>query len=295
MILGAIEGGGTKMVCAITDEKGNIIEKMSVPTLSPEETIPPMLEFFKGKNIECLGIACFGPIDLNEESKTYGYITTTPKTRWMNFDFVGAFRELNVPIGFDTDVNGSVIGEATFGRYKGFKDGIYITIGTGIGIGVISGGNLVHGMLHPEGGHMLLVTHQEDPMPKGICPFHPNCFEGYASGPSIKARWGKNGAEIEDDAFAWELESYYVAQAIVNMLMILSPEIVILGGGVSHKKDVLLPLIHKNFKKLLNGYIKTEKTENPEKFIVAQSMDDNQGILGAAIIGLNAYNQKQQK
>ena len=151
MLFGALEAGGTKMVCAIGNEQGEILERISIPTETPDITMPKMAEFFSGKGIKALGIGCFGPVDLNRDSKTYGYITTTPKLPWKNYDICGYFREhLNVPVGFDTDVNGSMLGEATWGCARGLDTAIYITVGTGIGVGILAGGKLLHGMLHPE-------------------------------------------------------------------------------------------------------------------------------------------------
>lgn len=288
MKLGALEAGGTKMVCAICDEQGKIYDKVSVPTTTPEETLPKLYSYFEGTGISALGIGCFGPVDLKPKSKTYGYITTTPKKGWQNTDIVGCFRKLGIPVGFDTDVNGSVLGETTFGIGRDKKNCIYITIGTGIGAGIVVDGKLLHGALHPEGGHILLSVHPDDPMEKAICPFHPNCFEGLASGSAIKARWGKGGAELKDNEKVWEIEAYYIAQAVVDYTMILSPELVILGGGVMHQADVLLPKVHEQFSKLQNGYIRTEKTLDPKNYIVCQSLNDEQGILGAAILGLRA-------
>lgn len=158
MRLGALEAGGTKMVCAIGNEQGEIFEQVSIPTETPEITIPRIIEYFKDKNIDALGIACFGPVELNRKSEKYGYITSTPKLAWRDTPIVQRFEEaLHCPVGFDTDVNGSVLGEATFGQAKGKRSVMYITIGTGVGAGIISEGNLVHGMLHPEAGHILMI------------------------------------------------------------------------------------------------------------------------------------------
>ena len=290
MKLGALEAGGTKMVCAIGNEKGEILEQISVPTVTPEKTIPELISFFRGKEIEALGIGCFGPIDLNRKSPTYGYITTTPKTAWQNYDIVGAFRKvLNIPVGFDTDVNGSVLGEYTWGIGKGLRSCIYITIGTGIGIGVIVDGKLVHGMLHPEGGHILLHKAEEDKY-KGFCPFHDNCFEGLAAGPAIEGRWGKKAVELADEKEVWELEAEYIAQALVNYTCILSPQRIILGGGVMHQQQ-LFPMIRDRFAKLLNGYLKTKELEDLDSFIVPQSLDDKQGIMGALKLGMMELEQ----
>jgi len=188
MYYGCLEAGGTKMICAVCEENGKIIEQVSIPTLSPEETIPKIIDYFKAKDIVALGVACFGPIDLHKDSKTYGYITSTPKLKWQNYPLLPTLQEaLAVPMGFDTDVNGSLLGEVSFGSSKGIQNAIYITIGTGVGGGVISNGKLLHGMLHPELGHMFLVPHPEDSF-AGHCPFHKNCFEGMAGGAALVAR-----------------------------------------------------------------------------------------------------------
>lgn len=285
MILGALEAGGTKMVCAIGNENGEITEQVSIPTETPEITIPKLLDVFAGKDIEALGIACFGPIDVNRDSVTYGYITTTPKLAWQNYNIVGAFRDkLGVPVGFDTDVNGSALGEYTWGIAKGLHSCIYITIGTGVGVGAIVDGRLVHGMLHPEGGHILLHKLPHDTY-EGFCPFHKNCMEGLAAGPAIEGRWGKKAVELADRTEVWEMEAEYIAQALVDYLMLLSPQRMILGGGVMHQTQ-LLPMVRAKFKELLNGYIKTKEIEDLNSYIVLQSLDDKQGIMGALKLGL---------
>lgn len=286
MRLGALETGGTKMVCAIGNENGEILEQVSIPTTTPEETMPKVIDYFKDKNIEALGIACFGPIDLHRDSKTYGYITSTPKPGWANYPIVQTMQEaLNVPVGFDTDVNGSLIGEMTWGCAQGLTDAIYITIGTGIGGGVMTNGKLLHGMLHPELGHMMLAKHQDDPY-KGKCPFHNNCFEGLASGPAIEERWGKPGKELTDQEDVWELESYYIAQALTALIMSLSPQKIILGGGVMHQES-LFPLIRKKTSEMINGYLKTKELEDMDSYIVPASLHDDQGIMGCLKLAMN--------
>ncbi len=279
MILGALEAGGTKMVLAIGNENGEIFEQISIPTETPELTIPKIIEYFKDKKIEALGIGSFGPVDLERSSKTYGYITSTPKLAWANYDFVGNIKkELNIPIGFDTDVNASALGEATWGSMKGLSSGIYITIGTGVGVGVYMNGSLLHGMLHPEGGHILLNKHSDDTF-VGACPFHPNCLESLAAGPAIEKRWGKKAFELKDRPEVWELEAYYIAQGLVNFILTLSPHKIVLGGGVMHQEQ-LFPLIRKKVAKLLNGYVKTEQMEHLDDYIVPAALNDDQGIMG---------------
>lgn len=291
MILGALEAGGTKMVCAIGDENGNVKEQISIPTSTPEDTIPKILEYFKDKNIEALGIGCFGPIDLNRKSETYGYITNTPKLAWRNFDIVGSLKKaLNVPIGFDTDVNGSLLGEHTFGIAKNKENAVYITIGTGVGTGVLSNGKLLHGMMHPEAGHIKMTRHPEDTF-AGQCPVHGSCLEGLACGPAIEARWGKKGIELAEDKKVWELEAYYLAQSIYSLILTLSPEIIILGGGVMHQ-EILFPLIREEVKKINNGYLVTKEMDNLDEYIVPASLNDNQGLMGALQLGLDELRAK---
>ena len=279
MRLGALEAGGTKMVCAIGDETGRIFEQVSIPTETPEITMPKMIAYFQEKQIEALGIGCFGPIDPDEASKTYGYITSTPKLAWANFNIVGAFQQaLGCPVGFDTDVNGSVLGEVTFGQARNKRNVVYITIGTGIGAGIYVEGKLLHGMLHPEAGHIVLAKREDDTY-EGKCPYHGTCFEGLAAGPAIEARWGKKAAELKEKQEVWDLEAYYIAQALANYVLILSPEMIILGGGVMHQEQ-LFPMIRKYLKEILNGYIKTQELEDLEHYIVPASLQDNQGIMG---------------
>ncbi len=279
MLFGALEAGGTKMVLAIGNENGEILEQVSIPTETPSITIPKIIDYFKGKEIKALGIGSFGPIDLDKNSKTYGYITSTPKLAWANYDFVGNIKKfLSIPIGFDTDVNGSALGEATWGSTKGIESSIYITIGTGVGVGVYQNGRLLHGMLHPEAGHVLLSKHPEDHF-EGACPYHPNCLEGLASGPSIEKRWGKKAVELKDSPEVWELEAYYIAQALAGYILTLSPHRIVLGGGVMHQEQ-LFPMIRSKVTELLNGYVRTPQISDMDNYIVPAALKDNQGIMG---------------
>lgn len=286
-IIGALEAGGTKMVCAIGDENGNIFKQESIKTTTPQETIPQLLSWFENEKIDALGIGCFGPVDLNKKSPSYGHITTTPKPGWKDCDVVGAFKKFNVPIGFDLDVNASAIGEYTWGIGKGLDSIVYVTIGTGVGAGVIVDGKLLHGMIHPEAGHMLLTRHPDDLSYKGHCPYHSNCVEGLCAGPSLIDRWGKSGAELSDDAKVWEIEGYYLAQMCVDYAMCYSPQRIILGGGVMHQTQ-LFPIIRRNFKELLGGYLKSAEIDDLDNYIVVQSLDDKQGIMGAIKLGVDA-------
>lgn len=286
MLFGALEAGGTKMVCAIGNDQGEILKRTSIPTETPEITMPKLAEFFTGEDIAALGIGCFGPIDLNRSSKTYGCITTTPKLAWKNYDICGYFREqLGISVGFDTDVNGSMLGEATWGCAKGLDSAIYITVGTGIGVGIMADGKLLHGMLHPEGGHILMPVRSDDPY-AGKCPYHKTCLEGLASGPAIEERWGRPARELADRPEVWDLEAYYLAHAVTNYIMILSPQKIILGGGVMHQTQ-LMEKIRNYVGDMIGGYIVTKELENLDSYIVLPSLDDNQGILGAMRLGMD--------
>lgn len=293
MRIGGIEAGGTKMVCAVGDEKGELFERVTIPTRLPEETFEEMIRYFSDKQIEALGIGCFGPVDLNRSSATYGFITSTPKPGWKNTDVVGRFQKaLSVPVGFDTDVNGAILGEVMLGAAKGCENAIYITVGTGIGVGVYVNGGLLHGLVHPEGGHILLAKYPKDTY-SGKCPYHGCCFEGLASGPAIEERWGKKAELLADEMNVWELESYYIAQAITNYILTYSPQKIILWGGVMHQNQ-LFEQIRAKVPELLSGYIQHPAvTEKIADYIVPPALGDNPGILGAIQLGVLARKNNQ--
>lgn len=205
-LYGALEAGGTKMVLSILDEKGNMLERKSIPTETPEITMPPMITFFREHGISALGIGCFGPLDLDPSSPTYGNITATPKLAWRHYPIRKAFSEaLGVPVGIDTDVNAAAIAEHRLGAAKGLDSCVYVTIGTGIGAGVVVNGKPVHGLTHPEMGHILMHTVDGDPTPEGFCPYHKHCLEGLAAGPAIEKRWGVSAKLLPPDHLAWSV------------------------------------------------------------------------------------------
>lgn len=291
MRLGALEAGGTKMVCAIGDETGRISGQVSIPTEVPDITMPKLLAFFKEKEIDALGIGCFGPIELDRNDPNYGSITSTPKFAWRNYNIVKSFADvLQCPIGFDTDVNCSVLGEVTYGQAKGKSCVIYLTIGTGIGGGIYIDGKLLHGMLHPEAGHVLIRKRSDDSY-EGKCPYHRTCFEGLAAGPAIEERWGQRAAELSDRPEVWDLEADYIAQALVGYILTLSPEMIILGGGVMHQEQ-LFPLIREKVGRLLGGYIRAQELEDMEHYIVSASLHDDQGIMGCLELARRALAEK---
>lgn len=288
MLIGGIEAGGTKMVCAIGDENGTIIDRKSFPTRQPKETFEDIISYFKEWDIKALGIGCFGPVDLNKNSETYGYITSTPKPGWANCDIVGTFMEaLGVPVGIDTDVNGAILGEVTWGAAKDVESAIYITIGTGVGVGVYVNGKLLHGLVHPEAGHILLAKHPKDSY-QGRCPYHSNCVESLASGPAIEERWGKKAFELADREEVWELEAYYIASAITNYILTYSPQKIILWGGVMHQEQ-LFAKVRTQVKEMLNGYVDNPMIlEDMDNYIVKPELGEDPGILGAIKLGLDA-------
>lgn len=279
-MLGAIEAGGTKFVCAVSDADLNIVDKVTILTKSPELTLQEVIEFFSKHAIQAIGIGSFGPIDVNDESDTFGYITNTPKEAWQNTDFVGTIRKhFDVPIGWTTDVNAAALGEFELGAARGTSSCIYITVGTGIGGGAIMNGKLLQGFGHPELGHMFIKKHPEDDF-SGNCPFHQTCLEGLASGPAIEKRYGHKALNLADQKEVWELEAYYIAQAIVNLTLTLSPERIILGGGVM-KQNQLYPLIRNQFASLLNGYV---STPDLAEYITAPELEDDAGIMGSLLL-----------
>ncbi|STO32339.1 Putative fructokinase [Fusobacterium necrogenes] len=290
MKFGAIDAGGKKFICGITDEHGNTLEKVSFLTETPEKTIPLVIDFFKRKNIVALGIGCFGPLDLNFDSKTYGYITSSPKKAWRNYNILGTLHsELNIPVYLDTNINAAVLGESVWGAAKGLNNSIFLTIGSGIGGGAIVEGKLIHGMIHPEMGHIFVSRHPRDKF-AGNCPFHGgNCLEGMASGPAIEKRWNKPLTSLPEDHPAWDLEAFYIAHALVNYILVLSPERIILGGDVMKFKH-LLPTVRKSVVKLLNGYVQTEQIfKNINDYIVFPDLGENSGFFGAVALCIKNF------
>jgi len=289
-----IEAGGTKWVCMVADSPGDIRSVTRVRTTQPEETIGIALEFFQDQvhqhgKMNGIGIGSFGPLDLNPSSPTYGCLTTTPKPGWANTDLLGPFREVfDLPIGFDTDVNAAALGEYHWGAAQGLTDFIYLTVGTGIGGGGMVNGSLIHGLVHPEMGHMRIPHDWEaDPFP-GVCPYHGDCFEGLATGPAIHARWGQQGDKLPPEHPAWQLEAHYLAMGLVNLVITLSPQRIILGGGVM-EQDHLFPLVRRKVKKILNGYISAKEIlDEIEGFIVPPKLGSQAGVLGAIALAEQA-------
>lgn len=290
-----IEAGGTKFVCAIGNGAGKIHDQITIPTTTPKETMKKVIDYFKKITekhvISSFGIGSFGPIDLDQSSPTYGYITSTPKTAWINFNIFGAIKEaFKLPVGFDTDVNGAAFGEHRWGAAKGLDTFIYVTIGTGIGAGGMVGGKMIHGLVHPEMGHSFIPhNHTKDPF-QGVCPYHGDCFEGLASGPAMIKRWNVESAlDLPTDHPAWDLEAEYIAYAVVNYIYTLSPQKIILGGGVMQQQS-LFKKIHAKVQEISHGYIQHKAIlNNIEEYIVYPELGTNAGICGALALAEQAH------
>ncbi len=281
---GAIEAGGTKFVCAVSDKQLEIKERVSIPTTTPEETLKQVFDFFDQYTLTSIGIGSFGPIDVNEKSATYGYVTSTPKTAWKNFNFLGAVKQrYGIPVAWTTDVNAAAYGELKKGSAQGTESCLYLTVGTGIGGGAVVDGKVLSGFGHPEMGHLLVSMHPDDDF-EGVCPYHGNCLEGVAAGPAIEKRYGKKGYELAEDKKVWEIEAFYLAQALVNYTLILSPEKIILGGGVM-KQTQLLSMIKEQFTQLMAGYVATPSLD---EYIVTPELEDNAGITGCLLMAIEA-------
>ncbi|WP_420645182.1 ROK family protein [Candidatus Leptofilum sp.] len=294
-LYGGIEAGGTKFVCAVGSGPGDIQAEARFPTTQPAETIQRAIDFFQTQIAErgtlaAIGIASFGPLDPHPNSPTFGHITTTPKPGWANADLVGPIRQaFNVPIGFDTDVNGAALSEGKWGAAQGLDTFLYFTIGTGIGGGAMVNGRLLHGLLHPEMGHITLPHDwEQDPFP-GKCPYHGDCFEGMAAGPAIEARWQTKGQDLPPDHFAWELEAHYIALAMRSFICTLSPQRIILGGGVMEQPQLFPQVRHKTLS-ALNGYVQSPAIlDNIDTYIVPPGLGNQAGVLGAFALGMQAH------
>jgi fructokinase len=273
--LGGVEAGGAKFVCAIGSGPDDLV-RATIPTTTPAETLARVIEFFhsQARSIAALGVASFGPVDLEPGSPTFGFITSTPKPEWSNVDICGVLRRaLGGPIAFETDVNAAALAEARWGAAQGLNNILYITVGTGIGGGALVDGLPLHGLVHPEMGHILIPQNRdEDPFP-GACPFHGNCLEGLASGHAMERRWGVKAQFLEPDHPAWRLEAHYLGLALANLVCVLSPRRIVIGGGVMHNLD-LFPMIRQNLHECLNGYV-----QPPD--VVPPLLGDDAGVLGA--------------
>lgn len=283
---GSIEAGGTKFVCAIGNSKLEILERVSFPTTTPDETMEQVAAYFKQyqTQLASIGVGSFGPIDIHHDSVTYGHITSTPKLAWQNFDFVGTLKKyFNIPIAWTTDVNAACYGEYVAGNGKGLTSVVYYTVGTGIGGGALQNGAFVEGFSHPEMGHMLVKRHPEDTF-LGNCPFHQDCLEGMAAGPALEKRTGTKGENLLAEDPVWEIEADYIAQCAYNTTLMFAPDIIIFGGGVM-KQDHMKKKVQEKFAKLVNHYVTTPAVE---EYIVTPKLGDNAGTIGCLALAQDA-------
>ena len=291
-LLGGIEAGGTKFVCAVGTAPDNLMAEIRIPTTTPDETLGRVVEFFRQQQalhgeIDAIGIGAFGPVDVNPDSSKFGWFLNTPKPGWQQVDFVGLIqRELGVKVGFDTDVNAAALGEHRWGNAQGIENFIYLTVGTGIGGGGMIGGKLIHGLLHPEMGH-ILIPHDRTADPfEGACPFHQDCLEGLASGFAMEQRWGQPGAALSVEHPAWALEAKYLAMGLVNYIVTLAPQRIILGGGVMEQEH-LFPLVREQVQVQLNSYLDVPAiTQEIDSYIVPPGLGSQAGLAGAFALAL---------
>ena len=286
-LLGGIEAGGTKFVCAVGTDPDNLSGQIRIPTTTPEETLSKVVDFFREQQaavgeISAIGIGAFGPVGVDPKSSKFGYFLNTPKPGWQQIDFVGKVtQELGAKVGFDTDVNAAALGEHRWGNAQGLDNFIYLTVGTGSGGGAMVNGELLHGLLHPEMGHMMVPHDLEADPFVGACPFHKDCLEGLASGFAMEKRWGKKGAELPSDHYAWELEAHYLALGLMNLILTLSPQRIIIGGGVMTQTQ-LFPMVRAQVIQRLNSYLDVPAiTQDIDRYIVPPKLGGRAGFAGA--------------
>jgi fructokinase len=282
VIYGGIEAGGTKWVCATGTGPDDLHATVTIPTTDPNETIGRAADFFQANGaVTAVGVGSFGPIVIDQRSPNWGTITTTPKPGWSGIDLVAALTaKLGVPLALDTDVNAAALGEHAWGAAHDVDTFCYLTVGTGIGGGGMTDGKLMHGLLHPEFGHMRIPHDRvRDPF-DGVCPYHGDCFEGLASGGALRARHGVPAEDLTEVS-AWELEAEYIALGVVNVICTISPQRIILGGGVMNGPG-LLPLVRARVAALAGGYFDTPQLRDQvDDYIVAPALGDRSGVLGA--------------
>ena len=299
MLFGAIETGGSKVECAVGTWPDGVRDRIRVATTSPAETLAKingfLLQHHRETPLAAVGVGSFGPLDLRPDSPTYGYVTSTPKLGWRNADVVGPIAEgLGLPIMVDTDVNAAALGECRWGAGRALDSLAFITVGTGIGGGAVIDGRPVHGMNHPEMGH-IRIPHDRGADPfDGFCPYHGVCLEGLASGPAMEARWGMPAESLPMDHRAWALEAEYLASGIANIVVTLSPQRIVLGGGVMKQRH-LFPLVRGRVVQILNGYGVPEGVLNAMgDYIVPPTLGDDSGIAGAFALAQMALSTPEE-
>ena len=285
MLIGALEAGGTKFKCAVAISSGEIMKSVVIKTTTIEETMQKVVNFFLPYHIEDLGVGCFGPISLDKKSKFYGQILDTPKEKWKYYDIYNYLKDkLNCNVYINTDVVTSAYGEYYFGFNSLYKNILYFTVGTGIGVGVIYNGNVLQGNHHTEMGHITINREKNDDY-LSTCEFHDNCLEGLASGNSLDNRYNLTYEQLENREDILKQEAFYLAQGIYAYVLAFAPDKVIIGGGVSHQKK-LIPYIREEFKKNNNGYFHYPLLDDINNFIVEPKLKDDSGLYGAIALAV---------
>ncbi len=286
---GAVEAGGTKIVCGIGDHSGKLLETTTLRTRHPDQTVREIRAYFQAHPVARIGIAAFGPVELNPTAGTYGTLLNTPKIAWRGFNWFHNLQDLlGVPVSIETDVNAALLAEHAWGAAMDVHNALYVTVGTGIGGGVMIQEQPVHGLLHPEMGHVTVRRLAQDTFP-GLCPHHHDCLEGLASGPALGARWHQAPEQLPRHHLAWDWEAYYLAQSLATYLYVLSPERIILGGGVM-QQTTLLPLIRQRVWQMLNGYLARPQLQ-PDKidtYLVPPALGSQTGLYGGLWLAMHA-------
>jgi fructokinase len=289
-VLVGVETGGTWCVCARGTGPDEILTRERFPTGSPEETVDRIAAFCAaGERPAALGVGAFGPIDLDPDSPSWGTVTATPKAGWRNWPLGPVLAErLQIPVAVDTDVGAAALGESLLGAGRGYRSLCYVTVGTGIGAGLVRNSQPVHGLLHPEVGHMRIPRDATDSFP-GVCPAHGDCWEGLACGPAITARWETPADQLPDDHPAWALQANYMALGLLSIVSVISPHRVILGGGVMHRAS-LFPMIRARLTELIAGYLVSPML-GPEidRYIVSPELGADSGIVGALALAQSRF------
>ncbi|MBI3973883.1 MAG: ROK family protein [Chloroflexi bacterium] len=295
-LYGAVEGGGTKFVCALGNGPDQIVARTRIDTTGPAETLGRVADFLReasrGYRLAAVGVACFGPLELDERSPAYGTMLETPKPGWSGAPIIAPLRQrLGVPVALDTDVSGAALAEWRWGAAQGCDPALYLTVGTGIGGGAVVGGRPLHGLLHPEMGHipaprLAWPDGRPDDFP-GVCPFHGNCFEGMASGPALQARLGAPAETAGPEHPVWDLEAGYIASAVATYVLVLSPQRLVAGGGVMQQAH-LIDRVRQRLPEVLAGYVKRAEVDAAvERYVVAPHFGQDAGLMGAFALAMN--------
>ncbi len=287
ILYGAIEAGGTKVLCGVGKRSGEMLDYVSIPTRSPQDTLPEVIAFFRAHPVKRLGVASFGPLDLDPKHATYGCLTNTPKIAWRGVNWYRLLTEgLKIPVTVETDVNAAILAEHAWGSAISVHTALYVTVGTGIGGGAMVAGRPLHGLMHPEMGHIGVHRLLEDVFP-GLCPAHGDCLEGMASGPALSQRWDVSPACLPTTHRGWAWEADYLAQALATYIYVLSPQRIVLGGGVMQHIP-LFPAIRQRVTELLKGYIKRPELDKMDTYIVPASLAPLTGLYGGLRLAISS-------